>query len=58
MSAYLCRSLAAEYLRRTAEAADREKTTLRRVAIVWVDLADQAERRSGEKTNYQIACSS
>jgi hypothetical protein len=47
MYAYLYRRLAAEYLRRAADAADREKTSLRRMAIAWVDLADQAERRNG-----------
>jgi hypothetical protein len=47
MSACLYRRLAAECLRRAIEAADQERPTLRRMAIAWADMADQAERRNG-----------
>jgi hypothetical protein len=50
MSVCLNRRLAAECLRRAIEAADQERSTLRRMAIAWADLADRAERRIGAET--------
>jgi hypothetical protein len=47
MSVCLYRRLAAECLRRAIQADDQERSTLRRMAIAWADLADQAERRNG-----------
>jgi hypothetical protein len=50
----LYRSYAAECLRWTMKAADpATRSAMRRVAIAWIDLAEQAERNQRNDTVYE-----
>ena len=48
------RSHAAECLRLAMKAADAEsRASMRRIAIAWIDLAEQAERNQRNDTVYE-----
>jgi hypothetical protein len=55
MSASLYRHLATECLRHANLASDQNaRSSLRRMAIGWADLADQAERNSRTDAEYRL----